>query len=105
MHLALFQSHFMLINNFQNFAAKYVCQQCEGVYDRIYYFKRHLLKCPGRVIACRLTFEGKAYRPKPTIFEELEDMFDIVVQHNDRFHPYYMVFDFKSILGTPNPTE
>ena len=105
MHLALFHSHFMLINNFQNFAGKYVCEQCQGVYDRIDNFKRHLRNCPGRVTACRLTFEGQAYRPKPTIFEELEDMYDIVVRHNDRFHPYYMVFDFESVLGTPNPTE
>ena len=100
-HLGLVGDHFMFIHNFEILSQKFVCPNCEKNFTERRYFLQHKPRCPGKIEGAKLLFKGRAYRPKPTVFEELEDKFGIVVPQQDRFYPHVITYDFESLLATP----
>ena len=99
LHLGLLKDHFVYINCFESLAGKYVCPNCEGVYGSLKTFRKHVPRCPGNTKEAKLLFKGKAYRPKPTVFQDLQNKFAINVPLTDRYHPHVIAYDFESVMG------
>ncbi len=105
MNLNLFENHFSLITNMDQYCKSYKCRICEGklfpTYKKLH---RHEKTCDG---ATKRVFVGGIYKPEPAVFELLEDE-GILVEEKDKYYPYRIVYDFESYFdhqGLARSTE
>ena len=95
MHLNLYEEHFSYIkkDNFKSYAKKCTCPNCTRILTKSNNLLRHVKKCQSEV---EEVFKGGKYRVKKTVFELL-DTIGITVPENDRFNPYFAVYDFEAL--------
>ena len=93
MHVNIYDSHISYINNFATYAKKFECVECDKLFNRIDGLKKHQKTCQDT----RMVYPGGHYTAKQNIYDLLEE-YGISVQKNQRYYPYYSVFDFESLL-------
>ena len=101
MHLNLYDSHFSYITKFSSYAKKYQCPTCSRFIGNVKNLPRHISRCQVEV---EEVYVGGKFKPKKTVFEELDEL-GIKVPEEDRFDPYFSVFDFEAMaIKTQNGT-
>ena len=90
----VYNHHLSLILDFNAYAKKFKCRICNKLFDRHYSLSRHEESCNNDT---KLRFKGGFYKGIPTIFEEL-DLVGIHIKEEDRFYPWFIVYDFEAIL-------
>ena len=93
MHLNLYKDHFSYIKKFKSYAKKFTCPNCTRILNQSCHLLRHAKKCRSEV---EEVYKGGKYRIKKTVFELL-DALGINVPENDRFDPYFVVYDFEAL--------
>ena len=93
-YLDMQDGHLSYIKNFDSYAKRYQCPTCSRMFKRFPVLKKHLRHCSKLT---KLKFPGGFYQAKQTVFDELEK-FGIFVAGEDRFFPYFITYDFESIL-------
>ena len=93
-YLDLQDGHLSYIQNFENYAKRYQCPTCNRMFKRFFNLKRHLPSCSK---VTKLKFPRGFYQTKKTVFDELEK-FGIFVPGEDHFFPYFITYDFESVL-------
>ena len=94
LNLALWERHLCYITNIKNLKHCFKCRTCEKLFKHRCRLEVHEKTC---TTTQALHFPGGYYKPKQTVFEELEEL-GIVVDRKDRFCRHFAVFDFESIL-------
>ena len=94
----VYNHHLSLILDFPAYAKKFKCEICNKLFDRRYSFIRHQERCNN---STTLKFQGGFYKGQPTIFEEL-DLVGIHAREEDRFYPWFIVYDFEAVLEKIN---
>ena len=94
MHLNLYKEHFSYISKFTSYAKRYVCSECEYIFEHSRDLAKHLKTCNKEK---EDIFRGGKLWRDWTIFERLEeDGYDIPPE--GRFYKYTSSLDFESIL-------
>ncbi len=98
LNLGLWENHLCYIKNIEKLKHCYKCRTCGKLF-------RHRCRLVVHEKSCTTTqalhFPGGYYKPKPTVFEELEEI-GVVIEKEDRFCRHFAVFDFESILQKIN---
>ena len=95
MKLNLFKNHFSYIFNFEKYCSVFNCPKCDVLWYHQMNYNHYIKDFHGDV---KYTYKGGIFWLPSTIFEELAE-FDIHMAENNRFYPYFSVFDFESILS------
>ena len=90
----IYCSHISYIKDFSLYSKSYQCATCNRLFDKIFAWRVHMRSCS---VVTKHKFPGGFLSPKRTIFEELADWGINVASHN-HFYPWFIVFDFESIL-------
>ena len=98
MNLNLYEEHFSLILNMDQYFKSFRCTICGKLWKSHWLLKRHQSTCDA---ATKQEYPGGVYRPEPTVFELLEQE-GIVVKEEDRYYPYRIVFDFECYFDKQN---
>ena len=93
-YLDMQDGHLSYVQNLESYAKRYQCPTCSRIFKNFTHLKRHLHRCSK---VTKLKFPGGFYQSKQTIFDELEK-FNIHVAQADRFYPYFITYDFESVL-------
>ena len=93
MHLNLYENHFSYISKFKSYAKKYQCPNCSRILYKTCNLQRHVKKCQTEI---KEVFQGGKYRNKKTVFELL-DTIGIDTPKDNRFDPYFVVYDFEAL--------
>ena len=93
-YLDMQDGHLSYVQSFESYAKWYQCSTCSRIFKNFAHLKRHL-HCCSKVT--ELKFLGGFYQSKQTVFDELEK-FNIHVARADRFYPYFITYDFESVL-------
>lgn len=104
MNLNLYEEHLSYISHMNVYSKKYECRNCKTLFPTHVRVMRHEKRCKE---ATRYIFPGGYYARPQHIFEELEYL-DIKVEDDLRFYPYFITYDFESLLLTndlPNNTQ
>ena len=80
------------------YAKRFQCQRCDRLFNRYYNLKRHYGRC-FRVT--KLKFPGRFHKIHQNVFDELEK-YGICVSKKDRLFPYFITYDFESVLQKLN---
>ena len=94
LYVNLFETHLSYIKNFKAYAKKYECSRCSKLFNKVSSWKRHLRSCS---YVTKSVYPGGFVKNNKTVFEELEGL-GIKVPEKDQTFPYFIVFDFESIL-------
>ncbi len=98
-NLNLFEDHFSLITDMDQYCKSYKCRLCKGkLFTSCKKLHRHEKTCDG---ATKRDFVGGVYRPEATVFELLEDE-GVAVPEEERYYPYRIVYDFESYFDKEN---
>jgi len=95
MNLNQYGNHLSYIADIHSYSQKFQCSYCSKLFRRKDALKRHENSCETKR---RLRFVGFFFKPKLTIFEELED-YGIHVAQANRFFKDFIVFDLESMLS------
>ena len=98
MYANVYKNHMSYITNIKLYSKCFKCRTCQKVFSTFYGCKRHESTCTK---ATKLFFPGKYYKPEPDLFEKLENI-GIVVAQEERFYPYFIVYDFEAYLEKVN---
>ena len=91
MNLNLFEEHFSLITNMDQYVKSFRCTTCGKLWKTYRKLNKHQATCEA---ATKKDYPGGVYRPEPTVFDLLEQE-GIMVDEEDRYYPYRIVFDFE----------
>ena len=91
MNLNLFNDHFSLIVNLDQYCKSFSCQHCGKLWKQWYHLKRHMRTCTN---ITKKIYVGGSYHPEPTVFEVLEDE-GIIVSEEERYYPYRITYDYE----------
>ena len=94
MNLNLYQSHLSYIKRMDSYCQKYKCIKCEKLFKTNTNLIRHFKNCDS---STKYIYPGGFYQTPNTIFEQMEEV-GIYVEEEERFFPWFMVFDFESLL-------
>ena len=100
LNLDAWDTHLSLITNIEGYSKKYKCSKCGELFNRYYNCRRHMNICDGEN-ATKLVFPGAYYKAPKSVFDRLAEF---GIETEDRFYPYFAVYDFESILHKV-PTE
>ena len=92
MHFNLYENHYSYISKFKSFAKKYQCPNCSRMVSQSTHLHLHIKKCQFEVEV----FKGGKYRNKKAVFEHL-DSIGIYVPEDDRYNPFFAVYDFEAL--------
>ena len=93
MHVNLFHNHFSYIKNFNTYAKRYQCLNCDRIFDRANSLSRHINTCNTEI---KEFFHGGKYKSDNTLFERLENI-GLNVTQEDRFYPYFSCYDYEAL--------
>ena len=88
------QNHLSYITNFNQFIKKFECAKCSKLFKREWNLKRHSKNCFERT---NLVFPGGFQNTYHTIFDKIQSL-NIDIPEDDRYFPYYAVWDMEAIL-------
>ena len=94
MHVNLYENHFSYINNFEQFATRYQCHDCDRTFNRTNNLKTHAKACCTEI---EEIYVGGKFKTNDTIFERLYRVLGIDVPECDRYYKYLSVYDFEAI--------
>ena len=94
MYVNHFENHLSYIQNFQTYARKFQCNLCSRLFDTHFHLKQHGNRCEEKT---KFVFPGGFYEQPKTIFEKLDNI-GIKVPNEDRYYPWFAVFDCESVL-------
>lgn len=94
MYLNMYENHLSYITNMKRYANKYVCSLCQKHFTTCKKLHRHEKGCSNKTLHI---FPGGFNEIKNTIFETLREI-DIIIQEDDEYFPWFIVFDFEAIL-------
>ncbi len=98
LNLVLWENHLCYVRNIKKLKHCYKCRTCE----KLFYYRCRLADHEKSCTTTQsLHFPGGYYKPKPTVFEQLEEI-GVVVDKEERFCRHFAVFDFESILQKIN---
>ena len=98
MYLNLYENHFSLITNLEQYCRVAQCRVCGKLWKTVWQMNRHERTCNQ---VTKKKFVGGSYQPEPTVFELLEDE-GIMVPEEDRYYPYRITYDFESYFLKEN---
>jgi len=94
MYLNIFEQHLSYIKKFKTYAKKFQCPMCSRHFKTLTSAKTHLRICSK---VTKFKYPGGLYKPADTVFDQLAEH-SIHVPKCDQFFPYYIVYDFESLL-------
>ncbi|KAJ8310173.1 hypothetical protein KUTeg_012038 [Tegillarca granosa] len=94
MYVNLYENHLSYIKSFPQFANKFQCSICERHFDQFHNLRQHQKVCTNKT---KYIHPGKFYKMPATLFEKLEE-FGITVPLEERNFPWFICYDFESIL-------
>ena len=94
-YLNVYHNHLSYITNYTKFIKKFQCLKCSKLFKREWDMKRHNKNCFERT---KLFFPGGFHNTNQTIFEKLHSL-NINIPEQDRYYPYYAVWDMEAVLS------
>jgi hypothetical protein len=94
MNLNMHQGHLSYIKNMEAYCHKYKCIKCDKLFKTCSNLSKHFRTCDS---ATKYIYPGGYFHSPTTVFDKLEEI-GIFVEHEERIFPYFMVFDFESLL-------
>jgi hypothetical protein len=94
MILNMYNNHLSLVKKPEAYCRKYQCNTCSRLFDRLCHYLRHVRICTGKT---KTIFPGGHFKPPQTVFDLLEE-YGISVPNENRYYPYFGVYDFEAIL-------
>ncbi|XP_033729711.1 uncharacterized protein LOC117318893 [Pecten maximus] len=101
MYVNLFGHHLSYISNAKAYAKKYQCRNCERFFTTAWQCVRHEKSCDKQTSS---KYPGGFHSSRTTIFDQLDE-FGIVVPQEDRFYPWFAVYDFEALLQQTDETD
>jgi len=98
MNLNQYGNHLSFITDIQVFCQKFQCSYCTKLFKRKDAWRRHEKTCETKR---NLNFVGGFFKPKLTIFQEL-DNYGVHIPTSKRFFEHFIVFDLESVLSPAN---
>ena len=98
MNLNLYEDHLSYITDLNVYCKKYECRNCKDLFPTHGKVVRHEKSCKETT---RFLYPGGYYARPRHIFEELEYL-NITVDKDLRFYPFFITYDFESLLLTDN---
>ena len=93
--LNLHDKHFSLIKRLDIYARSYDCDRCQASFDRLSNYKRHVCSFSQQ----RLKFSRQIFSPSPTVFDEMGQRANIIVEAYRRFYPYRITYDIECFMS------
>ena len=97
MNLNLFEDHFSLIINLDQYCQSFSCRHCGKMWKGVWTLRRHERPCTNTI----KKYVAGSYQPEPTVFEQLADE-GIVVDKDQQFYPYHITYDFECYFEKSN---
>ncbi len=94
MYVDIHENHMSLITNIKSYSRKYQCRKCGKFWVRPSFLYRHEITCEKKI---KKKFKSGFVEMKNSVFDELSSV-GIVVDEKDRYYPWFIVYDFESIL-------
>jgi hypothetical protein len=94
MNLNAYENHLSYIKTMSTYAGKFTCRNCNKMFKTTSKLNRHEGRCSE---ATQYRFPGGYHTPRNSIFDDLETN-GIFVKMEDRFHDYFIVYDFEAII-------
>ena len=94
MYLNMYDNHLCYIVNFTAYCKKFQCKVCSKLFTSNYKCAVHERKCKAKT---KIKFPGGYYSLPKTMFEKLDE-YGISVNRNDRHYPWFITYDFESLL-------
>ncbi|KAJ8317503.1 hypothetical protein KUTeg_005407, partial [Tegillarca granosa] len=94
MYVNLYVNHLSYIISFPQFANKFQCSTCDRHFNHLGMFKTHQKICTNKT---KYIYPGRFYKMPTTLFEKMDD-FGITFPLEERTFPWFICFDFESIL-------
>ena len=94
MNLNIYQGHLSYITNHKLYSKKYECRSCEKLFKTKFECVRHEKICKKSTF---YRFPGGYFKRNMNIFEELSG-YNVNVDKDKQFYPYFITFDLESIL-------
>ena len=88
------ENHLSYTTNFNQFIKKFECAKCSKLFKRELNMKTHNKNFLERT---KLVFPGGFHNTNHTIFEKLQSL-NIDIPEEDRYYPYYAVWDMEAVL-------
>ena len=100
MYVNLYKDHFSHISNYQRYAKRFQCLQCNRTFDRTDNLSRHTKICNTEV---EEVYIGGKFKTNDTIFERMEKV-GINVPESDRYYKFISTFDYEAIQAPSEET-
>ena len=94
LYLNLYGNHLSFIIDIKRYSQKYVCLTCKKHFKTLKYQTRHSKVCSEKT---KFIFKEGYYSIQGDIFRDLEG-FGIHIAEEERFFPWFAVFDYESYL-------
>lgn len=94
MNLNLYDTHLSYITNISVYCKKYQCRCYKRLFPTPKRCRKHEKCCS---LQAKKIFTGGFYQRPLSIFEQLEE-YGIKVKEDNRYFPWFMVFDFEALL-------
>ena len=98
MYINLYEKHCSYIHNYEKFAKKFSCYECDRTFNQSTHLKRHAKVCCTEV---EEVYIGGKFKTNDTVFERL-DRVGIKVQEEDRYYKYVSTYDYEAIQEPNN---
>ena len=98
MNLNLYEDHFSLIINLDQYCQSFSCWQCGKLWKWVWTLQRHEHTCTNAVIK---RYVGGSYQHEPNVFEQMANE-AIMVDQNQQFYPYCITYDFECYFDKGN---
>lgn len=95
LNVNLYENHFSYIKNIHMYTSNYKCENCQKIWKDLKGLTKHSKTCHGTVPLHK--FIGGKFNLTDNIFDKLRKQ-HIWVDQAERFHDYYIVYDFECLL-------